>query len=188
MSLVMDSLAEMLKNVKIWRHPILFKYSCIEKSMKKYLVLIVLLVAGLSACTKIDTNTLEKDQAAIDDQKIQEYIKANHITATKDEKTGVYYNVLIQGTDPKPTALSTVKLTYTYKYLNGVSIGDVTGAQAKLNTFISGLQVGVLKIGTGGRILLIIPSNQAYGYGSSDGIPGNSVLVYTVDLDGIGTN
>jgi len=156
--------------------------------MKKYLVLIVLLVAGLSACTKIETNTLVKNQADVDDQKIQEYIKANHITVTKDEKTGVYYNVIIPGTDPKPTALSTVKLTYSYKYLNGVSIGSATGAQAKLNTFITGLQVGVLKIGTGGRILLIVPSGQAYGYGSSDGIPGNSVLVYTVYLDGIGTN
>ncbi|HWZ35937.1 MAG TPA: FKBP-type peptidyl-prolyl cis-trans isomerase [Mucilaginibacter sp.] len=156
--------------------------------MKRYLFLTVLLVAGLSACTKIDTNTLMKDQAVIDDQKIQEYIKANHITVTKDEKTGVYYNVIIQGTDPKPTALSTVKLTYTYKYLSGLSIGTVTGAQAKLNTFVPGVQVGILKIGTGGRVLLIVPSGQAYGYGATGGIPGNSVLVYTIDLDGIGIN
>ena len=156
--------------------------------MKRYLFLIVLLVAGLSACTKIETNTLLKNQAVIDDQKIQEYIKANNITATKDEKTGVYYNIILQGTDPKPTALSTVKLTYSYKYLNGLSIGTVTGAQAKLNTFIPGFQVGILKIGTGGRVLMIIPSGQAYGYGEQNGIPGNSVLVYTVDLDGIGVN
>lgn len=156
--------------------------------MKKYLYLILLLVAGLSACTKIDTNTLEQNQSVIDDQKIQAYIKANNLTFTKDEKTGVYYNVVNVGTDPKPTALSTVKLTYSYKYLNGLSIGAVTGAQAKLNTFITGMQVGILKIGTGGRVLLIIPSNQAYGYGASNGIPGNSVLVYTIDLDGIGNN
>lgn len=156
--------------------------------MKRYLFLTVLLVAGLSACTKIDTNTLEKNQSVIDDQKIQEYIKANNITVTKDEKTGVYYNVINPGADPKPTALSTVKVTYSYKYLSGLSIGTVNGEQAKLNAFVPGLQVGIVKIGTGGRILLIVPSNQAYGYGNSNGISGNSVLVYTLDLDGIGTN
>lgn len=156
--------------------------------MKKYLVLIVMLVAGLSACQKVETNTLAKDQAVIDDQKIQDYIKANKITATKDANTGVYYNIITPGTDPKPTALSTVKITYTYKYLNGLEIGTTTGLQAKVNVFIAGLQFGIPKIGTGGRILLIIPSGKAYGSGEQNGVSANSVLVYTLDLDGVTAN
>jgi|GEM_PF-393156 len=153
--------------------------------MKRYLLLIILFVAGLSACTKVETNTLAKDQVTIDDQKIQDYIKANKITVTKDPASGIYYNIITPGTDPKPTVLSTVKITYTYKYLNGLKIGDVTGLQSRVNNLIAGLQVGIPKIGTGGRILLIIPSGQAYGTGEQNGISGNSVLVYTLDLDGV---
>lgn len=156
--------------------------------MKRYLLLIVMLVAGLSACQKIETNTLVKDQATIDDQKIQDYIKANHITVTKDANTGVYYNIITEGTNPKPTALSTVKVTYTYKYLNGLEIGTVNGVQTKVNGFVAGLQFGIPQIGTGGRILLIVPSGQAYGTGEQNGIAANSVIVYTLDLDGVATN
>jgi FKBP-type peptidyl-prolyl cis-trans isomerase FkpA len=147
-----------------------------------------MLVAGLSACQKIETNTLAKDQATIDDQKIQDYIKANNITVTKDAATGVYYHVITAGTAPTPTSLSTVKITYTYKYLNGLEIGEVNGAQAKVNAFVAGLQFGIPKIGTGGRILLIVPSGEAYGNGEQNGISANSVLVYTLDLDGVTAN
>lgn len=164
--------------------------------MKRYFLLLVL-ITGLSACQKIESNTLISKQAVIDDQKIQDYIKANNIIATKDPNTGVYYKIINQGdaVDPisgnpniKPNALSTVKLTYHYEYLNGVSIGNVTGVQAKVSAFISGIQVGVVKLYTGGRILLIVPSGQAYGPGDQNGIPGNSVIVYTLDLDGVTAN
>lgn len=156
--------------------------------MKKYLLLIVLLVAGLSACQKITTNTLSEKQAVIDDQKIQDYVKANNLTVTKDAATGVYYNIINPGTAPNPTVLSTVKVTYTYKYLNDLEIGTITGTQAKVSAFVAGLQIGIPKIGTGGRILLIVPSGKAYGTGDQNGIPGNSVIVYTLDLDGVTAN
>ncbi|WP_214073419.1 FKBP-type peptidyl-prolyl cis-trans isomerase [Mucilaginibacter sp. dw_454] len=156
--------------------------------MKKYLFLFALLVAGLSSCQKIISTTQAKNQAIIDDQKIQDYINANKLSYTKDANTGVYYKIVTQGTAPNPTALSTVKLTYHYEYLNGVVIGDVIDVQSKLNGFIAGLQFGIPKIGTGGRIMLILPSAQAYGFATQNGIPGNSVLVYTVDLEGVTAN
>jgi FKBP-type peptidyl-prolyl cis-trans isomerase FkpA len=156
--------------------------------MKRYLFLFVLLVAGLSSCQKIVSTTQAKNQAVIDDQKIQDYINANKIDVTKDNNTGVYYKIITQGTTPNPTALSTVKVTYHYEYLNGVTIGDVVDVEAKLNQFIAGLQFGIPKIGTGGRIMLIVPSGQAYGFATQNGIPGNSVIVYTVDLDGVTAN
>ncbi|MCC8424469.1 FKBP-type peptidyl-prolyl cis-trans isomerase [Mucilaginibacter sp. UR6-11] len=155
--------------------------------MKKHLILFSLLVIGLSACQKIDSKTQAVTQASVDDAKIQAYIKANKITATKDA-SGIYYNIISPGTDPKPTLQSTVKLTYSDYYLNGILVGKVSGVQAKLSAFIAGLQTGVAKIGTGGRIYLIIPSGQAYGTGDQNGIPGNSVLTYTVDLDGVTAN
>jgi FKBP-type peptidyl-prolyl cis-trans isomerase FkpA len=155
--------------------------------MKKHLILFSFLIIGLSACQKIDSNSQAVTQASVDDKKIQDYIKANNIKATKDA-SGVYYNIINPGTDPKPTTQSTVKLTYSDYYLNGILVGKVSGVQAKLNAFIAGLQIGVTKIGTGGRIYLIIPSGKAYGTADQNGIPGNSILTYTVDLDGVTAN
>ncbi|HEY9534152.1 MAG TPA: FKBP-type peptidyl-prolyl cis-trans isomerase [Mucilaginibacter sp.] len=164
--------------------------------MKKYFLILLLLIVGFSACQKIQTTTQAQKQVVIDDQKIQDYIKANNITATKDPATGVYYKVINEGNPidangdqaKKPTALSTVQVTYTYGYLNGLSIGETTRLKARVSSFIAGLQVGIPKLYTGGRILLIIPSGQAYGAGEVNGIPRNSVLVYTLDLDGVTAN
>ncbi|TSJ43610.1 hypothetical protein FO440_05305 [Mucilaginibacter corticis] len=153
--------------------------------MKKHLILFSILLIGLTACKKIQSDSIIPKQAAVDEQKIQDYIKANNISAQRDP-SGIYYQIILPGNDTsKVTLESTVQLTYTYKYLNGVVIGTVDGALGRLNTFIPGLQKGIPKIGDKGRILLIIPSGYAYGTATQNGIPGNSVLVYTVDLNGI---
>jgi FKBP-type peptidyl-prolyl cis-trans isomerase FkpA len=151
--------------------------------MKKLFILFTFLIIGLSSCQKVYVSKLAVTQAAIDDQKIQDYMKANNITATKDA-SGLYYKVVTPGVDPKPIITSTVKLTYTTEYLNGISIGKIDGITARLNTFIGAMQIGVPKIGTGGRIILIVPSGLAYGYADHGGIPGNSIILYTIDLDG----
>ena len=52
--------------------------------MKKYLLLLSVVILGLSACKKVD---FAAEQVAIDDAKIQAYIAANPSTAgglTKD--------------------------------------------------------------------------------------------------------
>lgn len=152
--------------------------------MKKHLILFSLLLIGLSACKKIQSDSIIPKQTAVDEQKIQDYIKANNISAQRDP-SGIYYQIILPGDTSKVTLESTVQLTYTYKYLSGVVIGTVDDALGRLNTFIPGLQKGVPKIGDKGRILLIVPSGYAYGTATQNGIPGNSVLVYTVDLDGI---
>jgi FKBP-type peptidyl-prolyl cis-trans isomerase len=151
--------------------------------MKKLLILLSFLIIGLSSCQKVYVSKLRVQQAAIDDQKIQDYMKANNITATKDA-SGVYYKIVNPGTDPKPITTSTVKLTYTTEYLNGITIGKVDGSTARLNTYVLAIQAGVPKIGTGGRIILLVPSALAYGDADHGDIPANSVILYTLDLDG----
>ncbi len=88
--------------------------------MKKYLLLFIFfVVAGLSACKKSDTTAATAAaQAATDDAKIQAYIKANNINATKDA-SGLYYSVITPGTGPYPTSVSNVTVAYTGKTLDG---------------------------------------------------------------------
>jgi FKBP-type peptidyl-prolyl cis-trans isomerase FkpA len=151
--------------------------------MKKCFILLGLLIIGLSACKKGD---IISEQASIDDAKIQAYIKANNITATKDA-SGLYYQVLRPGTlnAPYPTSImSNVQITSTGQLLNAKVFDFHAVTTYKLYTTIKGWQIGLTHINTGGRILLIVPSALAYGTGTTGGVPANSVLVFTIDLIG----
>ena len=149
--------------------------------MKKYLLLLSFIVFAFSACKK-DSFDASK-QAATDDAEIKAYIAANNITAVKDP-SGLYYSVVTPGTGAYPTANSNVTINYSGKLLNG-SFFAASGSNltSSLSQLIRGWQIGIPHINIGGRIILLIPS--ALGYGNSSpgaGIPANSVLIFTIDL------
>lgn len=149
--------------------------------MKKFLLFFSLLIVTISSCKKDDFDPAK--QAAADDAAIQSYIKANNITATKDP-SGLYYSVLVQGTGGYPGANSTVTVNSTGKLLDGTVFDTEAGLQVSLSGVIKGWQLGLQHINTGGRILLMIPSALGYGNQSTQGVPKNSVLIFTVDLLG----
>lgn len=150
--------------------------------MKKYLLLLSVVIIGLSACRKSDVTA---EQAVVDDDKIQAYIKANVVNPhfTKDP-SGIYYQVITAGTGAFPTAASTVSVAYTGKLLNGSVFDQKTNAQLSLTQAIKGWQIAVPKINAGGRITFIVPSALAYGVTGGGSIPANAVLVFTVDMIG----
>ncbi len=161
--------------------------------MKKYLLLLSVVILGLSACKKVD---FEAEQATIDEAKIQAYIAANPDIAgglTKDA-SGMYYKIITPGAGGSPTASSTIKVSYTGKLLNGTTFETSSSSVLVLSGTIKGWQIGLLKINgpsaagatDGGKIFMIIPSALAYGASGSGKIPANSVLTFTVDLTGIG--
>jgi FKBP-type peptidyl-prolyl cis-trans isomerase FkpA len=176
----------MLKSVKILSCHIFLSIVARENiRMKKYLTLLCLLVVALTSCQKVYTSKLKESQAEIDDQKIQDYIAANNITGMVKDPSGLYYKLVLPGTSPAPKSNSTVKVTYTLTYLNGINISTVEGQLSKLTSFVRGLQIALPKVGTGGRILLIVPSGLGYGAEESNNIPANSVLYYTLDVNGV---
>ncbi|MDB5029973.1 FKBP-type peptidyl-prolyl cis-trans isomerase [Mucilaginibacter sp.] len=148
--------------------------------MKKYILLFSLFVITLSSCQKSDVTA---QQAAVDDAKIQAYMKANNLTLTKDP-SGFYYKIITPGAAAHPIATSNVQVSYTNTYLNGIQFDHVNVVTYQLSTTIPALQLGLLKIGTGGRIYLIAPSALAYGNTSQYTVPANSILIYTIDLIG----
>lgn len=148
--------------------------------MKRYLLLLSLFIIGLSSCKKGDVTA---EQATIDDTKIQAFIKANNITATKDA-SGVYYQILAAGETTHPTTTSTVQVAYNGRFLNNVSFDSSNQATFKLANVVKGWQIAIPKIGRGGRILFIVPSALAYGTTVNGAIPANSVLSFTAELTG----
>jgi FKBP-type peptidyl-prolyl cis-trans isomerase FkpA len=150
--------------------------------MKKYFLLFSVFILGLSACNKVNITT---QQAQIDDEKIQAYMLANKIVLTKDP-AGYYYKVITPGTGAAPTLTNTVKVTYTGTFLDGQGFDSEASVSFVLNTNAQlGLQYGIQRISPGGRIMLILPSALGFGTSGNGGnVPANSVLIYTVDLQG----
>jgi FKBP-type peptidyl-prolyl cis-trans isomerase FkpA len=159
--------------------------------MKKYLLLLSVVVLGLSACKKVD---FVAEQAAIDEAKIQAYVAANNITGLTKDPSGIYYKIEKPGAGTSPTTASLVKMAYVGKLLNGSTFETSTGATAVVSTFVSGFQTGLLKVKgpsaagatDGGKIFMIIPSALAYGATELSKVPANSVITFTVDLIGVG--
>jgi FKBP-type peptidyl-prolyl cis-trans isomerase FkpA len=142
------------------------------------LVFSMVLALVLTGCNK------DKDggctTAAEDDAKMQKYISDNGITATK-HASGMYYQIIEPGSGATPTINSTVKANYTGKFTNNTSF-DSGVASFPLNGVIAGWTIGIPLIKQGGKIKLIIPPYLAYGCNDYRGIPGNSVLIFDVDL------
>lgn len=100
---------------------------------------------------------------------------------------------LIKGTGPVATAGSTVTVQYVGVLYKGGKQFDASwnDGQGKpvtlpLTGVIKGWQQGIPGMRVGGRRLLIIPSNLAYGKaGSPPKIPPNSALVFVIDLHGV---
>ncbi len=154
--------------------------------MKRYFLLLSgLIIILFSACRKeLDTNT----QAAIDDAKIQAYIKANHLNMTKDT-SGIYYQILQDNPGPHPTLTDTVQVTYTGELLNGTQFDSENVTVFAMNELVPGAQYGLELVGANGkapygRIKFIIPSRLGYGNQNFGSVPANSPLVFTFDLIG----
>jgi FKBP-type peptidyl-prolyl cis-trans isomerase len=151
--------------------------------MKKHFLILSLFLAVFTSCKK-DSEFDANAQAAKDETAIQAYLAANpSIDATKDA-SGVYYQIITEGTGANPTATNTVTVNYVGKLLNGTQFDAGTGFAANLQGgIIKGWQTGLLHGKVGSRLLLIVPSALAYGNSSPGaGIPANSVLVFTVDV------
>lgn len=139
----------------------------------------MVLALALTGCSNKDKNA-GCTTPAEDDAKMQKYITDNGISATK-HTSGLYYQIIEPGTGATPTINSTVKANYTGKYTNNTSF-DAGVASFPLNRVIVGWQVGIPLIKQGGKIKLIIPPYMGYGCEDYNGIPGNSVLVFDVEL------
>ncbi len=84
-------------------------------------VLFLLITAGLASCRKDKTQQTIKEY---DDEQIRNYISANGLTNMKRDVTGgdtsgIYYEILGQGTGPAVDATTLINTTYTIKTLDG---------------------------------------------------------------------
>jgi FKBP-type peptidyl-prolyl cis-trans isomerase FklB len=119
----------------------------------------------------------------------QEFLAKNKLQAGIIElPSGLQYKIVNPGDSKlKPTATDTVVVHYTGSFLDG-KVFDSSKNHGKpitfpLNRVIPGWTEGVQLVGKGGTIMLFIPANLAYGEaGAGNSIPGNSTLIFEIEL------
>jgi len=154
--------------------------------MKKLALILLVITATFASCSKTDNATPfdAAAQAATDDATIQAYLSTNSLTATKDA-SGLYYQIVTQGTGVNPTASSTISVNYSGKYTDGTIFDHGTLTQYKLSNLITGWIIGLPYVKNGGRIILYLPSALGYGHTPSNGSRADAVMIFTIDLTGV---
>ena len=134
----------------------------------------------------IVTNHIDSvGQHQLDRQDIEKAISEGKIKNSGNEED-IYYYILKEGTGRQVTLDDTLSVFYKgYLFPDG-EVFDQTGttpAKFPLKRLIRGWQVGLVKAKVGGKMLLVIPSAQAYSIRTRAAkIPPNSILVFEIEV------
>ncbi|MEJ0029707.1 MAG: FKBP-type peptidyl-prolyl cis-trans isomerase [Bacteroidota bacterium] len=131
----------------------------------------------------------DKARMIADVDAIDTFLDVHNIEATQDS-TGIRYVITNQGTGPKPTWFQKLKFNYTGKVMstgNQIATGSSAPGDlfdSRMVDFIAGIQFGLSKIGTGGKITVYIPSGLAFAAkeDTSTNLQANSILIYDLEL------
>ncbi|MDR0428903.1 MAG: FKBP-type peptidyl-prolyl cis-trans isomerase [Tannerellaceae bacterium] len=129
--------------------------------------------------------TMELDKTKAEGQKFldENKTKAGVITT----ESGLQYQVITEGTGPKPTAEDRVKVHYTGTLLDGTTFDSSYDhgepAEFVLSGVIAGWTEGIQIMPVGSKYIFWIPSDLAYGdRQASAEIKGGSTLKFEVEL------
>lgn len=155
---------------------------------------LALMTVGFTAC--LDT-TAPQDYATVANTTFAPSLNVDLANSTKTD-AGVYYRDITVGTGPVIAPLQDSYMYYHAYLSTGVPFDSVTtttyasGGPAHFKigdgSMIPGFEIGLNGMRVGGRRQIIVPPDLAYGLNDlKDGngnvvIPGNSVLVFVVDL------
>ena len=137
----------------------------------------------LAACL----NSTEPATVSVENTTFAPALGVDLASSTKTQ-SGLYYRDLVLGTGTTIAAGQTVGLYYTAYLSTGVGLDSLKAPATPVFTFkvgnfevISGMDEGVRGMQVGGTRQLIIPPWLAYGAYDYGPVPGNSVLVVTVN-------
>jgi FKBP-type peptidyl-prolyl cis-trans isomerase FkpA len=123
----------------------------------------------------------KESQEEIDQKLIEQYVADHNIDAVK-HSSGLWYQIIKEGSSTHPNKNSRVNVDYVGNLLDGTEFDANDNINLIIGQTIIGWQIGIPLIGEGGEILLIIPSRMGYGDTEQGKVPKNSVMVFKVKL------
>lgn len=120
-------------------------------------------------------------------EKGEEFLAANKDKeGVVETESGLQYRIELEGTGVAPAATDTVEVNYEGRLIDGTVFDSSyeRGESAKfpLNGVIKGWSEGMTYVKEGGKIRLYVPADLAYGSRGTGPVPGNSVLIFDVEL------
>ena len=117
----------------------------------------------------------------------EDYLNSNKAkNGVNVTKSGLQYEIMKTGTGPTPRVDETVRVHYRGTLVNGTEFDSSfkrnQPAEFQVNRVIPGWTEALQLMNKGAKFKLSIPSNLAYGEDGTSGIPGNSVLIFDVEL------
>ncbi|HEV8283232.1 MAG TPA: FKBP-type peptidyl-prolyl cis-trans isomerase [Chitinophagaceae bacterium] len=100
--------------------------------------------------------------------------------------SGLQYEVIKQGTGPKPMIADTVVCHYKGTFLNGTEFDNSYSRGTPIEFAVTGVIRGwteVLQLmPAGSKYKVYVPYQLGYGSGDYNGIPGGSLLIFEIEL------
>lgn len=139
----------------------------------------------LTAFTLTTISCKKESQADIDDKKILKYAEDNNLDLESHD-SGIYYLVENEGTGTAhPNFNSQIVAHYKGTFLDDKTFDSSIGGAPlsfKLGQVIEGWQIAIPLMKKGEKTKFFIPSKLAYGSKGSGSVPGNSVLIFDIEL------
>ena len=130
------------------------------------------------------SEALVREKSASGESFMQENAARPEVTTTE---SGLQYEVLVEGTGPRPSATDTVVTHYHGTLTDGTvfdsSVERGSPASFPVNRVIAGWTEALQMMGVGAKWRLVIPPELAYGErGAGGAIPPKATLVFEVEL------
>ena len=103
-----------------------------------------------------------------------------------ETESGLQYKIEVEGTGISPEETDTVEVNYEGRLIDGTvfdsSYDRGESVKFPLNRVIKGWTEGLTYAKEGGKLQLYIPAELGYGQRGSGPIPGNSTLIFDIEL------
>jgi FKBP-type peptidyl-prolyl cis-trans isomerase FkpA len=132
-----------------------------------------------------DTTACTNKSPDEDSSALLKYASDSAIHVTRDS-TGLYFQILDTGNNNRPNLYSNIRVNYVGRLMNGAIFDSASNSSLNglaIYKLIPGWKFGLPKIGVGGHIILLVPSDYAYGCtGYPPIVPENAPVYFDVKL------
>lgn len=120
------------------------------------------------------------------DQKIENFISKKKLVGMKKSETGLYMEVLNQGTGRTILLTDSIGVTYTGSLLSGQKFDEQKETiYLPLRGVIEGWKEALLGQKNGVKLRMIVPPQLGYGAGGKDKVPENATLYFELSVNDV---